>query len=255
MNSPNACALGKACAWRVLIVTPERAQFWQTQSEPRGAKTSLPFPNGVRTTDVQQILLWHMREGEGEGEREQLGEFSKGLCLCEQAERGSVREDMSVPPTYRYRLRHRIELVIRLRKAKRAHRTHLSKATGPAGSRQAIGSLAEAAFLLLTHLPKTRFGQGLGEFGLHGDSGFNKAPSTKTRRSINTFALLPHPLPSLARAISIHSHHCQIKEPKKTTTTTTTTTATATTNHHPSPAQNFGLGYPRSSPTALLASG
>lgn len=38
-----------------------------------------------------------MREGEGEGEREQLGEFSKGLCLCEQAERGSVREDMSVP--------------------------------------------------------------------------------------------------------------------------------------------------------------
>lgn len=104
MNSPNACALGKACAWLVLIVTPERAQFWQTQSEPRGAKTSLPFPNGVRTTDVQQILLWHMREGEGEGEREQLGEFSKGLCLCEQAERGSVREDMSVPPAYRYLL-------------------------------------------------------------------------------------------------------------------------------------------------------
>lgn len=108
-------------------MTPERAQFWQTQSEPRGAKTSLPFPNGVRTTDVQQIQLWHMREGEGEGEgeREQLGEFSKGLCLCEQAERGSVREDMSVPPAYRYRLRHRTELVIRLRKAKRLELTGL----------------------------------------------------------------------------------------------------------------------------------
>lgn len=171
MNSPNACALGKACAWRVLIVTPERAQFWQTQSEPRGAKTSLPFPNGVRTTDVQQILLLHMREGEGEGEREQLGEFSKGLCLCEQAERGSVREDMSVPQD---RVGNQAE-----KSEKSSQDSSLSKATGPAGSRQAIGSLAEAAFLLLTHLPKTRFDQGLGEFGLHGDSGFNKAPSTK----------------------------------------------------------------------------
>lgn len=102
MNSPNACALGKAYAWRVLIVTPERAQFWQTQSEPRRAKTSLPFPNGVRTTDVQQILLWHMREGEGEGEgeREQLVSLVRGCAYASRpSEAASERICQYLLPT------------------------------------------------------------------------------------------------------------------------------------------------------------